>query len=339
MLLSEIAYEGFIDDKLFFKTQELVDKIKLFFSRNLNASQDLNGEAVLNAIAIQQGILVERLDNIYSFSHLTLQEYLTAKYIVDNQLIAKTVNDYLTDKRWKEIFILIAGLMEGKTGADKLLLCMENKALSYVNSLPDNHRFIKLLEWAETKTKNSPAQLTSVAKRVVAIAYANANAYAYNKADVYAYVNAYSYLNANTYAKAYPYVNAYVNAYAYAYINAYTYAIRKFIECIDNIEVALPLFSGVNLQKMREQLEKMRTKMPDDEQPKEVYRQFTKQLLETWLTAFDLTLDMINLSLEELEELDQQYFYVYNLMLQCKDAAELITNETWEAIEERMYRV
>ncbi|MEA5512205.1 hypothetical protein VB715_20740 [Crocosphaera sp. UHCC 0190] len=75
MLLSEVAYDGFIVDKLFFETQELVDKIKTFLARNLNAPQDLDGQAVLNAIAIQQGILVERLDNIYSFSHLTLLNY------------------------------------------------------------------------------------------------------------------------------------------------------------------------------------------------------------------------------------------------------------------------
>ena len=339
MLLSEIAYEGFVENKLFFKTQELVNKIKIFLSKNLNAPQDLDGEAVLNAIAVQKGILVERLDNIYSFSHLTLQEYLTAKYIVDNHLIAETVNYCVSNTRWKEVFILIAGLMEGKIGADQLLLEMENKAISYLKSLPNNHCFLKLLKWAETKTKNSAAELTSVGKRVVAIAYVNANTYAYNKADVYAYVNAYSYFNANTYAKADPYVNAYVNAYVYAYVYAYTYAIRQFIKCIDNIEAALPLFSGVNLQKLRDKLEELRTKIPDDEQTQEVYRQFTEQLLETWLNAFDLTLDMINLSIEELKEIDQNYFYIYHLMLQCKDAAELVTNETWEAIEERMYRV
>nr|MDJ0661407.1 NACHT domain-containing protein [Crocosphaera sp.] len=229
MLLSEIAYEGFVEDKLFFNTQELVDKIKLFLSRNLNAPHDLKGEAVLNAIAIQQGILVERLDNIYSFSHLTLQEYLTAKYIVDNHLIEQTVNNYVTDTRWKEIFILIAGLMEGKTGADKLLLDMENKAISYLKSLPDNHRFLQLLNWAETKTKTSPADLTPVAKRVVA----NANAYAYAdaNANVYAYANAnanvyaYAYANTNAYVYAYTNANAHAYANANAYVNAYAYTL------------------------------------------------------------------------------------------------------------------
>lgn len=83
----------------------------------------------------------------------------------------------------------------------------------------------------------------------------------------------------------------------------------------------------------------MRTKISKKDQPIKVHKQFAKQLFETWLNAFDLNLDMINLSIEELEEIDENYFYIYNLMLQCKDAAELVTNKTWEAIEKRMYRV
>ncbi|MEH2012321.1 hypothetical protein [Nostoc sp.] len=47
---------------------------------SLNAPQHLDGESVLNAIALQQGILVERAEDVFSFSHLTLQEYLTGQY-------------------------------------------------------------------------------------------------------------------------------------------------------------------------------------------------------------------------------------------------------------------
>lgn len=335
MLLSEMAYKGFVEDKLLFKTKELVHNIKLFLSNNLNASQDLDGEAVLNAIAIQQGILVERLDNIYSFSHLTLQEYLTAKYIVDNHLIEQTVNNYVTDTRWKEVFILIAGLMEGNTGADTLLLEMEDKAISYLKSFPNNHRFPQLLEWAETKTKDSPAKLTPVAKRVVANAYANANANAYAYANANAYANAYA--NAKVYANANAY--AYANAKAKANANANAKAIGYFIKAINAMEAAPPLLSGVNLEQLRKKLEQMKTKIPDKEQPRKVHQQFAKQLLETWLNAFDITFDMINLSRQEFKEIDQNYFYIYHLMLKCKDSAERVSPTTWEAIEERMYRV
>jgi predicted NACHT family NTPase len=99
---------------------------------NLNAPQHLNGEAVLNAIAIQQGILVERAEDVFSFSHLTLQEYLTAQYIDDHRLVEKLVTEHLTDQRWKEVFLLVAGVMRG--GTDDLLLLMENEVQKYINT-------------------------------------------------------------------------------------------------------------------------------------------------------------------------------------------------------------
>ncbi|MGK7925201.1 MAG: NACHT domain-containing NTPase [Spirulina sp.] len=118
ILLAEIAYTNFIEDQLFFEKRSLINAIKRVLEENLNAPKYLNGEAVLNAIAVQQGILVERAEEIYSFSHLTLQEYLTAQYIVDNDkdydTIDKLVANHLLDPTWKEVFLLVAGLMKGR---------------------------------------------------------------------------------------------------------------------------------------------------------------------------------------------------------------------------------
>lgn len=132
ILLSEIAHAYFDADQLFFDKREVVDTIKTFLQDNLNAPKHLAGEKILNAIAIQQGILVERAEDVFSFSHLTLQEYLIEQYIVDNCQIDKLVNNCLTDRRWDEVFPLTAGLMRG--GADDLLLMMEAQAQSYIKS-------------------------------------------------------------------------------------------------------------------------------------------------------------------------------------------------------------
>ena len=79
MMLAEIAYSGFSYDRLFFSKEEVIEQIRTVLINNLNAPKHLDGEEVLNAIQIQQGILVERARNILSFSHLTLQEYLVAQ--------------------------------------------------------------------------------------------------------------------------------------------------------------------------------------------------------------------------------------------------------------------
>jgi len=53
ILLSEIAAKSFEEDRLFFAKRDVVSQIKTFLAGNLNAPQNLNGEAVLNAIAIR----------------------------------------------------------------------------------------------------------------------------------------------------------------------------------------------------------------------------------------------------------------------------------------------
>lgn len=66
ILLSEIAYQNFVADKLFLEKREVVKQIKDHLKQNLNAPQHLDGEKVLKTIEIEQGILVERARSVYS---------------------------------------------------------------------------------------------------------------------------------------------------------------------------------------------------------------------------------------------------------------------------------
>jgi hypothetical protein len=268
-LLSEIAYSGFETDKLFFSQREVVEEIKTFLAGNLNAPKHLDGEAVLNAIAVQQGILVERAEDVYSFSYLTLQQYLTAQYITDNNLIEQLVTCHLSDPRWGEVFLLVAGLVRSKNGADDLLLLMEKEAQKYINT----PKLQGLLQWADAATKDSEGDFKPVGKRAAAIAIARAITYAkawdiryakaYDIANPYGYgiVNAYDIANANAYAIAYAiaianayaiaiakvngiaiaianaiaYLNPKANAYAITIANAYAIAIAK----VNGIAIAI----------------------------------------------------------------------------------------------------
>jgi predicted NACHT family NTPase len=73
-----------VDDQLFFPRQTVLAHIQDFQAENENAPE-LDAAQILTEIEVEQGILVERSRDTYSFSHLTFQEYLTAKCIVDNQ--------------------------------------------------------------------------------------------------------------------------------------------------------------------------------------------------------------------------------------------------------------
>ena len=127
--------------------------------------RDLDSEKVLNAIEVQQGILVERMEDQYSFSHLTLQEYLAAQYLVDNNEWKGLVQGHITDNRWREIFLLLPGLMSGRSGADSLLLAMKKQADGYINT----PRLKALMQWAETAIDKSEEKSKPAAKRSVAI--------------------------------------------------------------------------------------------------------------------------------------------------------------------------
>lgn len=163
MMLAEIAYTCFEVDRLFFSGREVIEQIRTFLANNLNAPKHLDGDAILNAIQVQQGILVERARNALSFSHLTLQEYLTAQHITDNNLIDQLVTDHLCDQRWREVFLLIAGLMRG--GADALLLQMETAASHFINT----DRLKNLLHWTEQATEGSEGDFKPAAKRSAAL--------------------------------------------------------------------------------------------------------------------------------------------------------------------------
>ena len=75
---------------------------------------EYDSQAILNSIEAHHGLLVERAKNIYSFSHLTLQEYFTSRFLVDNLLkdeINTIIQANLLNKRWKEVFVITAGIL------------------------------------------------------------------------------------------------------------------------------------------------------------------------------------------------------------------------------------
>ena len=337
VLLAEIAYKGFKEDRLFFPQQDIVEEIRNFLGNNLNAPQHLDGEAVLNAIEVQQGILIQRAEDIYSFSHLTLQEYLTAQYITDNNKLQNLVVNHLTDKRWREVFLLVAGLM--RNGADDLLLFME-KQTQQILKTSLGKRLLVLFAWAEEMTEDSSSEISPLGKRAIVIANALALAYTYGNAlangnalalaNALAYANPLANGNANplAYANANPlaYANANANAIAYAdacgnangnaLALAYTYAnaLEKLIDYANRCE-KLEIFERVNFPVLITRLKIMRDEVPDREESIEVYEAFTQRIIKTWLDAFHLTQEMINFSKEELKEIDN-YFYSNLLMLQ-----------------------
>ncbi|MEO1467021.1 MAG: hypothetical protein AAFR89_12530, partial [Cyanobacteria bacterium J06633_1] len=138
------------EQKKYFFKQFYAEQFIADYIRNLPSTSDepeellLDSGVILKSIEAQHGLLVERAKGIYSFSHLTFQEYFTAREIVfnsrslDNSL--KKLLQNLTDRRWREIFLLISEMLR-----DASLLLLPIKA--YADRLiADSEQLQKFLD-------------------------------------------------------------------------------------------------------------------------------------------------------------------------------------------------
>ena len=301
-------------------------EIQEYIAEYLGISTE-DSEAVLDAVAALHGLLIERAQGLWSFSHLTFQEYLTAKYIVDNQQIEQLVMQHFADKRWQEVFLLVAGLMQDCSRADELLLLMEREAQKSINTI----NLYNLLRWADEVTTGSEGFFKPAAKRAAAIANA------YN--DVNGYANAIAMANAIPTAYGNTIVIDLTNNNAIPInptsdlINDLTYRINRACEL-----EKLKIFNNINFTVLIAKLEALKVKVPDNQQPLKVFRVFRRNVQETWHDALNFNPEMVNLLEKEYEALGN-YLYVNYLMIQFKEVAVLVSTEIWEKIEARMLLV
>ncbi len=123
-LLSHVGAITFERSNYFFeqdKIQQLItDSLKKLPDYQIDFDElQQDGADVLKSIEAQHGLLVERAQGIYSFSHLTFQEYFTAKEIVSSSN-PNTLKSLITEKRWREVYLL-AGEMSWQHNTLRLL--------------------------------------------------------------------------------------------------------------------------------------------------------------------------------------------------------------------------
>ena len=336
ILLSEIAYQNFVADKLFLEKREIVKQIKDHLKQNLNAPQHLDGEKVLKTIEIEQGILVERARDVYSFSHLTLQEYLTAQYIYDNDLIEEAVKNYVTETRWQEVFLLVAGLMRGK--ADKLLLAMEKEAHNYLKT-PLGQKLVPILQWADEMTKDSvdsPIKPVGIRAIVYWLFFANLIVTATANFIVTANANFIGIAITNSIYIA----NAYAPEITYKISRIFftPKLIDEFVQLV-NLFAQNRIISKVNFSQLIADLEAFKQIIPDDKATKKEHQEFADRLVKRWNTAFNLTPKLLKLSTYKFDDINKHYFYINHLILDCQKVAVNIPPTVWQEIEERMLRI
>jgi predicted NACHT family NTPase len=130
-----------------------------------------DSRAVLRAMEAQHGLLIERAQKVWSFSHLTFQEYLVAKYLVDNRATQEEVFQqlevYITKSQGREVFLLTLQLLDN---ADNFLQAMKCN-IDFL--LAKDSQIQQFLNWVNEKSQSVSHLYKTVAIRAFyyAIAY------------------------------------------------------------------------------------------------------------------------------------------------------------------------
>jgi hypothetical protein len=152
-LLSYLAVKKFEQEQyVLFEQAEIEGYIAEFLGIG---SQESRG--VLRAIEAQHGLLIERSQKVWSFSHLTFQEYLVARSFLEacdwSSLVKKIVKP-----NWREVFLLVS---ESSLEPDNLFLRMKSQTALI---LSNNAELQEFLNWLNLKSSsvNAPYKPSAI---------------------------------------------------------------------------------------------------------------------------------------------------------------------------------
>ncbi|MCE4557979.1 NACHT domain-containing protein [Roseateles cellulosilyticus] len=133
-LLCELAAQNFAAGAYIFHPTRAASIISGWYEK-LPEGKLLSGEEeieILNALEYKTGLIVSRAKDAYSFSHLSIQEYLTSVAIMNGRVFRSSwtfVNTRLLDKTWREVFIFLSGMSPDATS---LTTAMADECVSII---------------------------------------------------------------------------------------------------------------------------------------------------------------------------------------------------------------
>jgi predicted NACHT family NTPase len=157
-LLTEIAARKFENPENFvlFEQADLTQQIAQF----LKLDNRRDAEAVLKAIEAQHGLLVERADELWSFSHLTFQEYFTAQWLTRLQNtdgLAEKISSF----RWQTVAHLAVKSFQPADRLVRLIKQSIDRSISPEGGLQD------FLTFVQTRNESNESSYKSTATRAL----------------------------------------------------------------------------------------------------------------------------------------------------------------------------
>ncbi|XWK91520.1 MAG: NACHT domain-containing NTPase [Phormidium sp.] len=321
-LLSHVAYITFDRNDYFFdqyKIQQLISDYLKKLSDGKKDDDELqqDGADVLKAIEAQHGLLVERSQGIYSFSHLTFQEYFTAKEIVVSSN-PNTLKSLITEKRWREVFLL-AGEMSWQPNT--LLLLKEQ-----IDDLAaKEEKLQEILLWISQKSSLVEKPHKPVAVRAFYLTLIRVIGFLIVRAHTHDHVHA-RYRN-----------------YAYSFARARSLAHKESFNLFDivfevNLDRVLACLITVNLEpEISKIIQQLQAEMPDPDHNKEVFDSWWNRNNQAWIEQLknlnipDFNVSRDNLSEKRLKDSLKQYYelnqYLFNCLKNSFNRSANIRNE------------
>lgn len=149
-MFAQVAARTFVKNEYFIKKEILQRELTKYLENVPPHDEEIDGEVLLQAIEAQHGILTARSRDYYSFSHLTFQEYFTARYIHDNATkgTLKELLKHCSEQRWREVFLMTTSLLDDATKF------MQSFRRAVDDIIRDDKNIFQMLIWA-TKRRNA----------------------------------------------------------------------------------------------------------------------------------------------------------------------------------------
>ncbi len=118
-MFARIAFDAMARGEVILAQADLERRLVEYLANvpELPEAIDIDGEAVLREIVAQHGIFVEQARGLYSFAHLTFQEYFAARHIADSAGCdaLDVLLSHTGDDKWREVFLLTVSVLPDAT--------------------------------------------------------------------------------------------------------------------------------------------------------------------------------------------------------------------------------
>lgn len=175
-LLAYIAFHSFEAEQFFIPKKELEKLIQNYWQGWRHAEigrqkeeygqivsselpeRNVNAFKIIIEIITQHGIFVEQAKDVYSFAHLSFQEYFVARFVVENEA-NETVNNiavHLTDDYWREVFFMTVSMLDDADLFFKIMIKSLNQLILIQTKLTD------FFHWANSKVINEQKDIWEI---------------------------------------------------------------------------------------------------------------------------------------------------------------------------------